>query len=598
MAETWVIKDNAPVDEASYVLNRTNVLFTSGGKEFIAVEILDDGAVVLGLTYYGSDDKVVQPAFLRYGDGETQFYWNAPAYKTLEFDTAPTGEFLAWLTKNADKQSDTEYLTRKSELTLVANAIRTKTGSAAQISFPDGYVTEISTLTNTSADTVTADKLLEGTTAHDKSGKQITGTMGELHGLAYTGGAITTPGSGGSYSIPASYIPEDTRYVKGNDETVVNVTIPKTKFGDATAADVVKGKDFSSAEGIAKTGSMEPLTQLAYQNKPVTRSNNLFIFPCSNSNDERCYLEGENSMDVSVGINAMKFGEASPAEVLKGKTFSSNSGIAQTGTYVPLDTSDATATASDIAKKKTAYVNGTKVTGTVETVGPGEAYGTATPSVRVSGNYIMAEDELREDFLLRKDSLIQLKMDPMKFGLAQNEEVLAGKSFTSMVGFKATGTMPNNGAAAIQLSDLTAKPVTAGYYSGGTAKVADAEAAKIIPENIKKGVTILGVTGTAEGSSARPVSIAIENTDFTEVWVGYVMFNGSMTGDITAQGQRGWISVEEGSEIVVVNTAFDGEQIDLVPDGGFITQKVSTSNVTAFIVDYSLNGKIVELLLK
>ena len=86
-----------------------------------------------------------------------------------------------------------------------------------------------------------------------------------------------------------------------------------------------------------------------------------------------------------------------------------------------------------------------------------------------------------------------------------------------VTGSKLTGTMPNNGAAAIQLSDLTAKPVTAGYYSGGTAKVADAEAAKIIPENIKKGVTILGVEGTMEASAGGDYNIAATtNADGTQ----------------------------------------------------------------------------------
>ena len=74
----------------------------------------------------------------------TAFIWdNNDAYKTLVFDTAPTGELLAWLQKNADQQSDPEYLTRKSELTSVANAIRAKGGTTAQLIYPNEFVTAI-----------------------------------------------------------------------------------------------------------------------------------------------------------------------------------------------------------------------------------------------------------------------------------------------------------------------------------------------------------------------------------------------------------------------------------------------------------------------
>lgn len=103
------------------------------------------------------------------------------------------------------------------------------------------------------------------------------------------------------------------------------------------------------------------------------------------------------------------------------------------------------------------------------------------------------------------------------FGDATIADVLAGASFTGADGTKKVGAMPNNGAASIQLSDLTAKSVTAGYYSGGTAKIADAEAAKIIPENIKNGVTILGVEGTMEASAGGDYNIAATtNSDGTQ----------------------------------------------------------------------------------
>lgn len=319
----------------------------------------------------------------------------------------------------------TEYLTTDIDLKKVADGIRSRTGKTAPLAFPDGYVTEISTLTNTSADTVTADKLLEGVTAHDKSGKQITGTIGPLGYLGYNGTGIS-PGS-----------------------------------------------------------------------------QNNFLIPAVNSGDTG-YVEGEGGQTVNVAVSRGTFGTATSDQVLKGKTFSSVEGIAQTGTYVPLDTSDATATSSDIAKGETAYVKGEKVTGTADqflnpimSYDNTMSYSSTSKKVTISsrtfsdyGNIFVEHDN--------RYPLMKLYVNADDFGNATAGEILNGKTCTSAAGLNIAGTMPNNGAAAIQLSDLTAKSVTAGYYSGGTAKVADTEAAKIIPENIKKGVTILGVAGTME----------------------------------------------------------------------------------------------------
>ena len=84
-------------------------------------------------------------------------------------------------------------------------------------------------------------------------------------------------------------------------------------------------------------------------------------------------------------------------------------------------------------------------------------------------------------------------------------EVLATKTFAAR-GTMLTGTMPNNGAVTGTISDKnTPYSVPAGFHDGsGTGSIDATEAAKLIPENIKKDVTVLGVTGTHEGST--PVS--------------------------------------------------------------------------------------------
>lgn len=148
MAEMWIIKDNAPVDENSYELAKTDISFTSGGAKFVAFEVATDG-IVIWLKYYPTANTVFEPGSFEPGMGEDRFSWRNNAYKTITFDTHPTGDLLTWLQANATLQEDTtvvEYLTTETDLIKVANAIRAKSGTTAKLSFPDGFVQAINSI--------------------------------------------------------------------------------------------------------------------------------------------------------------------------------------------------------------------------------------------------------------------------------------------------------------------------------------------------------------------------------------------------------------------------------------------------------------------
>ena len=80
-------------------------------------------------------------------------------------------------------------------------------------------------------------------------------------------------------------------------------------------------------------------------------------------------------------------------------------------------------------------------------------------------------------------------------------EMLDGKTAYAR-GAKLTGTMPNNGAVAGKITQKDGKyTIPMGFHDGsGSAAIDETEQAKLVPANIREGVTILGVEGSMSSS--------------------------------------------------------------------------------------------------
>lgn len=87
-------------------------------------------------------------------------------------------------------------------------------------------------------------------------------------------------------------------------------------------------------------------------------------------------------------------------------------------------------------------------------------------------------------------------------------EILSGKTAYNK-GSKVTGSMKNNGAVSGSISTKAGKyTVPQGYHDGsGTVQIDSTEQSKLIPGNIRAGVTVLGVTGSMSSTEgAKPQS--------------------------------------------------------------------------------------------
>lgn len=110
---------------------------------------------------------------------------------------------------------------------------------------------------------------------------------------------------------------------------------------------------------------------------------------------------------------------------------------------------------------------------------------------------------------------------------AADSEILAGKT-AYVKGAKKTGTMKNNGAVSGKITTKAGQyTVPQGYHDGsGKVGIDSTEQAKLIPENIRDGITILGVEGTMSGTEgAKPQAKSVTPSTEEQVVLPDTGFN-------------------------------------------------------------------------
>ncbi len=378
-------------------------------------------------------------------------------------------------------------------------------------------------LINTSNDTVTAETLLSGYTAHNAAGAKITGTLADKTGTADHSAEASIDGTNkriklkvpatGKYGVGnylyAAYTTianliglTAAKLVKGN--TILGITGNNnnmdTSGADAGAGDVLAGKK-AGVKGSLITGTLADKTGTADYNAEASMD----------ATNKRIKLKVPTTGKYSVG-NYLYAAYATIANLIgltAAKLVKGNTILGITGNNNNMDTSGADAAAGDILSGKKAGVKGSLITGTMadrgawigETTGNGNvaipggrhngqgyvsgvgAYnkGVTDADGRVNANSAnykggynagvsAADGRVNADSANYKGGY-NAGVSATKKGTAGAGDVLAGKTFTNSSSVGASGTMVNKGnttqdAVATQDDTYTylTVPVT-GYYN-------------------------------------------------------------------------------------------------------------------------------------
>ena len=348
----------------------------------------------------------------------------------------------------------------------------------------DGNVAiQVTDIANATVANMESDDLIAGKTAW-VNGVKVTGTM------PYIGAVNEVVACSEVYNIPEGY--------HSGSGKVTGKDLASQTVADAQAKNILTGKT-AWANGIKLTGTMV-----------YNEAEDVEIAPGTNYIIPQGYHTGAGwvwtksiadqtvgtatAEDMLEGSTAWVNGEevTGTIPIITGQSITLNGGDEYIipagyydGTSVVIatgvdDQTPGTATADDIIKDKTAWVNGIKITGNIELTGnaisvqvlKGKTFYNTNVHQQITGELELTGDA-EEAHVLKgykfysDDPFTQLEGTLELTGDARTAHVLAGETFyTTHADFKETGTMVNRGAIIKGLSSGEVYTIPAGYHNG------------------------------------------------------------------------------------------------------------------------------------
>lgn len=376
----------------------------------------------------------------------------------------------------------------------IADAIRSKDETTASIPASDmaARIKAIETGVDTTDATATAADIASGKTAYVNDQK-ITGNVDTIEAGASMTYGCDQYQSGADAVAYAGKLALIANFAKSwlfRAGSKFAVTVDLASLGTASAADVMEGKTFTSAAGLQCVGTAAAfLGQGRTQAKTVSPSRSKQVVAPDSGYDFLTTVTVEAIPDNLADVSGVT---AQPADVKAGVAYVDADGVTRQGTATereaPIITLTPDRTAYDIQPGFYEDAGLVQIDLEEVTVTPTTAAQTVKPSSgRVLSKVIV---EAADPGIDTSDAN------------APAEGIREG--YTAYVdGVKVWGTMPNHMPESYKLAGVADRyDILRGFHTGyGSVSLSDVDQARLIPENIAEGITILGVEGAHKGGN-------------------------------------------------------------------------------------------------